>query len=443
MQESKYTSTLDYLLDELQIINLYLLKRFEKFGEPTNDEHPLDGLAISNEKISKIFHELITDKKEEKSQIKEKIIELKKQIEKNNPQPEYIPLERLKIVLNLSEFEKETILLCLAPEIDSSYGIVYAFLQDNISKKSVSPNLILDILCNTTEEKIIKKKYLSENSKLFKFGILENHESEITGLTIKLNSKAIEFLLNMPNSENKIKGINLMKSEKNSSIYKNEEDKVVKFFKENKFGTCIIQGVDKIEKKIFVENTVSQYNQLLLYVDMKKLFNETNIDQNAILAIYRNVVFYNPSVCIENISALYEHPLKSEIKEIIKNIEKLMSMVHTQNLDILFLDIDDKLDSEIINMDKSQLINLPKLNSSNREQIWRSYLQDKVDSKIIRELAKKFKFNSNQIKSSYLLAKKSSTGNWMSSENLHDACRQQYTGPISDSVEDASYDYWD
>jgi len=177
MQESKYTNTLDYLLDELQIINHYLLERFGNFGEPTKDENPLHGLAISHERTSKILHELFNNKKEKESQIKEKSNELKKQIEKNNPQPEYIPLERLKRVLNLSEFEKDTILLCLAPEIDSSYGILYAFLQDMASKKSVSPSLILDVLCETTEEKIKKKIYLSENSKLFKFGILENHES--------------------------------------------------------------------------------------------------------------------------------------------------------------------------------------------------------------------------------------------------------------------------
>ncbi len=55
---------------------------------------------------------------------------------------------------DLSTFEIDVVLICLAPELDLRYERLYAFLQDDVTKKHPSVDLTLNILCESLEERL-------------------------------------------------------------------------------------------------------------------------------------------------------------------------------------------------------------------------------------------------------------------------------------------------
>src|SRR5688572_33257750 len=65
-----------------------------------------------------------------------------------------LPLKNLAIRLSLSRFEISMILICLAPEIESKYEKVYAYLQNDTTRKKPTMGLILDVLCSSKDEKL-------------------------------------------------------------------------------------------------------------------------------------------------------------------------------------------------------------------------------------------------------------------------------------------------
>jgi len=61
----------------------------------------------------------------------------------------------------LTPFEIDVILICLAPELDTKYERLYAYLQNDATKKQPSVDLILSLLCNLGEGAHICKTILS------------------------------------------------------------------------------------------------------------------------------------------------------------------------------------------------------------------------------------------------------------------------------------------
>src|ERR1700675_1281761 len=62
--------------------------------------------------------------------------------------PDFPCLTWLQRTFGLSPFYLDVILIALAPEVDLRYERLYAYLQDDISRKRPSVNLALNLLCS-------------------------------------------------------------------------------------------------------------------------------------------------------------------------------------------------------------------------------------------------------------------------------------------------------
>ena len=182
-----YKTATEHIFDELCLLDSLLEIATSKIKSKISDnddwQNQLNGLYISNEKIDSILQSGPKSKLSEKTfNSVNKILNLKRQeinskIAESCKQNIYLPLDRLSKSFSLSELEKCTLIICVAPEIDSRYEKIYAFIQDDITKKKPTIDLILNILCNSFEEKISNRKFFSADSPLFKFKIL-NFEDE-------------------------------------------------------------------------------------------------------------------------------------------------------------------------------------------------------------------------------------------------------------------------
>ena len=113
----------------------------------------------------------------------------------------YLALPQLCHLFGLSSFEEQSVLICLAPALDRKYEKLYAYLQDDITRKKPGVDLILNLLCSTREEMITARSCFLPQAPLFKSRILQvlqdsqNPQPPLLSRFLKLDDRIVNFLL--------------------------------------------------------------------------------------------------------------------------------------------------------------------------------------------------------------------------------------------------------
>lgn len=103
--------------------------------------------------------------------------------------------------LQLTVFEKNLILMSLAPEINRRYARIYRFLQgEEMSVKTDLPtvDLVLRLLCRSDKEWRIARNRLMFDSPLVQHNLLKilpRHEDTLLNYPVKLNDSLVDYLL--------------------------------------------------------------------------------------------------------------------------------------------------------------------------------------------------------------------------------------------------------
>lgn len=114
----------------------------------------------------------------------------------------FLGLPYLAALFDLSDFEREAVLICLAPELQRKYDTLYAYAQDDVTRKRPSVDLVLDLLCATETEKWNLRALLSSSARLMQTGILERVEdaaspsgSSDLAQFLRLDPRILDYLL--------------------------------------------------------------------------------------------------------------------------------------------------------------------------------------------------------------------------------------------------------
>lgn len=212
--EKYYQNSQEHIFDELLLIDLIIYAQVIRFRSIKNDQNTLKGLYITEAEIDYLLQEdprydkwvdelpYVNDEYEKivhsienlNKKIKEKIkLTVKQGIE--------LKLLQLAAIFNLDSFESNVLLICLAPEFDSKYRTLFAYLQDDVTRKEPSVELVLNMLCPAFREKNNARKYFSMQKALFKNGILKfintvsDPDKPDIARGLKINRRIVAFLL--------------------------------------------------------------------------------------------------------------------------------------------------------------------------------------------------------------------------------------------------------
>ncbi|MGA1841675.1 MAG: AAA family ATPase [bacterium] len=215
-----YRNNIQYLKDEILRLDLLLHLGILKLRKslPDSPQDTIKWLLLTDQEIDDILMERDTDpKKQEETdpqinslinaieQLKLTISEKKKA---SMAKGTYLALPRLSRLFGLSPFEEQSVLICLAPELNRKYKKLYAYLQDDMTRKNPSPDLILSLLCTTQEEIMIARSCFLPQAPLIKKGIIQIMEDSqyphppLLWRSLKLDDRIVNFLLgiNVPDS---------------------------------------------------------------------------------------------------------------------------------------------------------------------------------------------------------------------------------------------------
>ena len=81
-------------------------------------------------------------------------------------------LKRLAQTYSLAPFDIVILLITLAPELDLKYERLYAYLQDDVTKKRPGVDLVLNLLCSNGLEKIQRRCHFSNDAPLIRHGLV-------------------------------------------------------------------------------------------------------------------------------------------------------------------------------------------------------------------------------------------------------------------------------
>ncbi len=87
------------------------------------------------------------------------------------------PWRRLGEAFRLSTFEQDVILLALAPDVDLKYETLYAYLNDDVTRKWPTCDLALRLFTSTQDERLRARSVLGDEGRLYATGILHAAQS--------------------------------------------------------------------------------------------------------------------------------------------------------------------------------------------------------------------------------------------------------------------------
>ncbi len=114
---------------------------------------------------------------------------------------ERLALAHLAAVCDLSPAEVDVLLIALAPELEPRYETLYAYLQNDVTRKRPSMDICLNLICRNEQEKIEARRLLSPDAPLLYFNLIELHEESYDRSPtrmrqfLRLNDTVAHFLL--------------------------------------------------------------------------------------------------------------------------------------------------------------------------------------------------------------------------------------------------------
>ena len=91
------------------------------------------------------------------------------------PEDDNPGLEWLARDFELSAFDLDLVIIALAPEIDLRYERIYAYLQDDVTRRRPGVELALNLLCDNAEEKVVRRSHFAADAPLVANGLLHLH----------------------------------------------------------------------------------------------------------------------------------------------------------------------------------------------------------------------------------------------------------------------------
>ncbi|RMF77759.1 MAG: AAA family ATPase [Chloroflexi bacterium] len=214
-----YTSSLQHILAELERVDLMLRVRIWYARQVKQSSDPFAGLYLSDEAVDALLARplgapfwstaptplSLTEADTALQQIGETIAQFKQASLANGVK---LRLEILRHLFALSPLDMDVLLIVLAPELDVRYGQLYAYLQDDVTRKHPSVDLILNLICTSFEDKLAGRSRFEYPASLVKHRLIQLFDSSspqpptLLSQFVRLDRRIASYLLDSDEIDN-------------------------------------------------------------------------------------------------------------------------------------------------------------------------------------------------------------------------------------------------
>jgi SpoVK/Ycf46/Vps4 family AAA+-type ATPase len=256
---------------------------------------------------------------------------------------EHTRLFRLKQTYHLSDDDLEVVAIALAPEVDRRYGQVYAYLQDDIRCHSPTVDLVLNLLCSTAAERLVRCNQFSPDAPLIHHDLLQlwpapSHEPvTLLAHRLQLSDPILRFLLGRTGLAPQLASFcQLMKPEPTPQEpfqhYPLQAGLLPLLQTARQHGQALylyFEGSSLLEKLHFATLLAGGVKAPLLRVDLIRETDATPDFDRAIRLILRQAQLQNAILYLENFDILDSSPHKFAYQNFLKGLAD-------ENLQVIF-----------------------------------------------------------------------------------------------------------
>jgi AAA+ superfamily predicted ATPase len=182
-----YANTQEHLLAEIERIDLLIRFQVARTRQLHASDEQFQGLYISEEELDRLLarpagaprwsfdgNEQTTERvARELSRLRSKIANA---VAESLRRGVDLRLARLTRLFGLDDYDLDCLLISLMPELDLRYERIYAYLQDDVTKKRPGLELVLSLLSPSLEAKLDSRRRFSSHSPLIAPHLLELFE---------------------------------------------------------------------------------------------------------------------------------------------------------------------------------------------------------------------------------------------------------------------------
>jgi len=453
-----------HLADELRALDLrlrllLLRNQHNEQDEPAGLMEQLRGLVLTDRAISRLLEHSDNDDEDAlgngRSQCRTLIQardDLDKQIRARiaftQEQSGFLALPLLSRLFNLTSFEEQCVLVCLAPELDRKYEQLYAYAQDDVTRKKPSVALVLDLLCATMPEKLAARAVFDPQAPLVKYRLLQMIDNPTDAPTpllsrfLKLDDRVVSFLLGHRQLDARLEPFT-------SLVYPHEEttqgaispelrEKMGAFLlvhfdarrAENRNVVFHLDGPYGAGKRALAEWASRELGLPLIAADIERMKDAQSSFEEIAWLLAREAALQPAVLCLENLDYLLGEPEKHRAQ-----LKALLEASRTFSRVTFLIGTKPWQPTGLLRGELFIALELPRTGASIEEQIWESQTEGRDDFAEDVDwgvLSSKFRFSPGQVRDALTaaanLARWRSPGNpRITMEDLHAACRAQAT----------------
>ncbi|ABA58345.1 AAA ATPase [Nitrosococcus oceani ATCC 19707] len=224
----------------------------------------------------------------------------------------------LQQVFNLSSFELDVLLLALAPEIDLRYERLYAYLQDDVTRRRPSIDLVLNLLSLTTAEKLKNRIYFAPEAPLIQHNLVQlipdsqQTSPSLLSHYLKIDEQIIRLLLGQENLDSRLapccemveSNTSLDEAFFNTGIKQALPALILQAREAHRPLRLYFHGPHGIGKRRMAEALAAKVNRPLLIVDLLHALTVDPDFERVLKILFREAWFQNAVLYLEGMDTL-------------------------------------------------------------------------------------------------------------------------------------------
>lgn len=448
---SFYKNNYDHIQDELRKLDMLLRLRILRFRQTIQDMPEAARsrhLFISDEEADWLLSQkdAASPEQSEIRALNDRIEKLQRRIDRKVGESleKRIPLalHRLACLFGLSAQEVQIIVLCLAPELDRKYDKLYAYLQDDITRKRPSVDLALDILCESGPDRVQARGLLGHRAPLLRAGILQavddplspSGSSDLARL-LKLDRRILNYLLMHDGMDERLQGVVTFVSPspdiQADPAISSELARLIQQHLSSQNGRrnliVHLHGPFGAGKRSLAVEVCRQLGCPLLMVDMDMLPQQDMDAETVLRAVFREGVLLQAPLYLGNAEAVFREedkamPFLKKLNALMTEFGWLAFLAGEQALPLR-----QGVENSVIHAMK-----IPVPDVSRRKLMWEQMLKTDLpgaDTAWAGRLAAQFRITPGRMQSAIAWLKSKRDGKGPEKDillaDLHEACRKQ------------------
>jgi AAA+ superfamily predicted ATPase len=322
---------------------------------------------------------------------------------------DYSPLARVTTLFGLEAFERDILLVAVAPEVDLRYEVLYSYLNNDVTRKWPTCDLAIRLFCNRPEKRWECRRYFAPDAPLFRYGLLEllpeNADAPASSLArgFKARLRVVDYLLELPSNERKLSAFSL-----NINPRKSWDDLVLpaelvstlrgapQLIRETPCPVLVFEGSSGAGKQSCAEALCDEMGCTLLSVDVEGLMASQAESADLFVLLSREQRLCNAGIYFRGVEAFFdtEGRVQPRARSFAPSLAQFLAPV--------ILACSRPCDLKALLQEvRFHLFRFPTLPFSLRRQVWEREFDSLFDARNetdIDALASRFVFTGGQIR---------------------------------------------